>query len=159
MKPLDPVEMYLALVKSFRWVREQPRNSNRGQAIEAMLAACGGAAGEPWCAALVSYCGMLIPGWPLPIVRGCATLAEAAEKKGLLRTTPARGAIFLIWYPALKRFAHTGACDLEKRGGLWHTAEGNTSDPLAPATREGWGCFERDRTFKPADRFIYWWEV
>lgn len=144
------------LARAFRFVREEPRNSNRGQAVEAFLAASGGNPGEPWCAALVSYCGMFMPGWPLPLVRGCATLGEAAAKKNLLKTSPARAAVFLLHYPALNRFAHTGICLLEKGGGVWHTIEGNTN---GGGSRDGWGVFERERTFGPADRFIHWWNI
>jgi hypothetical protein len=156
MKTVSTVEMLLALAQSFRFVREEPRNSNRGQAIGAFLGSVGLEQGYAWCAAYVGYCGQFVPGWPLPLVAGCATLGEAAEKKGLLRPTPARGALFLLYYPALKRFAHTGICLVEKGGGVWRTIEGNTN---GGGSRDGWGVFERERSFGPSDRFIHWWDA
>lgn len=157
MREVPAVECYIALAQAFRFVREEPRNSNRGQAVEALIASCGGTPGEPWCAAYVSYLGHFMPtGWPLPLVRGCATLGEAAAKKDLLKTAPARGAIFLLHYPTLKRFAHTGICLGEKGGGVWRTIEGNTN---GGGSRDGWGVFERERAFGPADRFIHWWDT
>jgi hypothetical protein len=87
------------------------------------------------------------------MVGGCATLASAADKKGLLRTLPEPGAIFLVWSPSKGRFNHTGFLILPAQIG-WHTVEGNTSPDGSP---EGTGVFERVRELKDEARFIHWW--
>ena len=138
---------------AMRWVKEI--GANRGQAVEAILKVVGLEPGHPWCAAFVAWCGLASLGgeWPLPKVGGCASLAEAAALKGMLRETPANGAIFLLWSEMKGRFNHTGFVSAVATP--CYTIEGNTSPDGSP---EGTGVFERRRTFRPQDRFIYWWE-
>lgn len=136
------------------WVREI--GANRGQAVEAILAHVHLPAGNPWCAAFIRYVGWLVlrEQWPLAAVGGCASLGEDAVKKGLLTSTPAVAAVFLLWSEAKQRYHHTGFCVAPAVGGAWLTAEGNTSPDGSP---EGTGVFARSRTFGPKDRFIHWW--
>jgi hypothetical protein len=61
--------------------------------------------------------------------------------------------VFLLWYPKLNRFAHTGFCVADLGDGTWLTHDGNTS---GAGSREGWMKAEQKRRFKPEDRFIRW---
>lgn len=143
--------------RAHTWVRET-QGSNRGEAVNAILARVGLTPGQPWCAAFVAYVGwaVLRTEWPLPLVGGCMSLFAAARDRGMVRTVPARGAIFLIWSDSLTRFAHTGfLTGLGDEGGELPTVEGNTNDN---GSRDGTGVFVRRRAFGPKDRFIHWWD-
>lgn len=149
----------IAAARALAFVREEPKNSNGGQAVEAMLKLCGLGKGHPWCAAFVSWVGRAAFGsqWPLPLTAGCAALGEAAKAKGILVNTPLPGDVFLVWFPKLGRFGHTGfvtgVLEPVSNGYKLRCIEGNTNDG---GSRDGWGVFERDRTFGPNDRFIRW---
>jgi hypothetical protein len=112
--------------------------------------------GDPWCAAFVAKVGLTAFGrdWPVPLVGGCATLGEWAEKKEVLYKIPAPGAVFLLWGYGKGRFAHTGFVGMKPTRNGWTTVEGNTDD--ADDT-DGQGVFKKERDFGPRDRFIYWW--
>lgn len=132
--------------------------ANRGPRVEQYLAAAHAAPGLPWCAAFVAWCGIHsgVP-WPLAPVPGCMSLYADAKAKGCISQTPETGAVFLLWFPKLNRFAHTGF--IEKSGptpGQWVTVEGNTNPG---GGREGYGVFRRTRTFPASARFIHWWKA
>lgn len=148
------VAAVLAAARSLLFVREEPKNSNRGQAIEAMLKLTGLGPGHPWCAADVAWIGRAALGekWPMPLTASCWQLGESAKAKGILMVTPEPGDVFLMHYPSLNRFAHTGFV-VARDGKKWATIEGNTG---ATGEREGWGHLEKVRTFGPNDRFIRW---
>ena len=150
-------DVVLATARSLLFVREEPRNSNKGQAVEAFLKVTGLGGGYPWCAALIAWCGQAAFGsrWPLPLTAGCAALGTAAAQKGILTATPHVGDVFLLYYPSLGRFAHTGLIT-GISGPSCHTIEGNTNDG---GSRDGWGVFPRVRTFGPRDRFIHWQDI
>lgn len=158
--PVTTVELVLRLARSYRWVRE--KGQNRGEAVRHLLKLVGLAEGQPWCAAFVAKIGYSAFGddWPLPMVGGCATLGEAAHKKGMLMKYPAPGSIFLMYFPSKGRYAHTGFVDHPTADG-WMTIEENTGpgspDEDGEKTREGDGVYQRERDFSDRDRFIYWW--
>lgn len=141
-----------------RWVTET-NPPNRGEAVDAIIRVTGldPATRPPWCAAFVAACGyaVLHDLWPLAKVAGCVSLSDDARKKGLRRTMPAAGRIFLLWGASVNRFRHTGFITAQLPGGRWRTIEGNTNAGGSP---EGTGVFQRERTFAPEDRFIAWWE-
>jgi hypothetical protein len=149
---MSSLEAVMLLARSQLWVREAG-GENCGQVVEHYLSTVGQAAGEPWCAAFVSWVGRTaIIAWPVPMTASCQVLHDAAEKLSFLDPAPTPGAIFLLWKPALGRFAHTGFIVGRVATG-WQTIEGNTN----PAGgREGYGVFERTRVFAPDDRFIRW---
>ncbi len=155
MTVYPPRDLVLAVARGIQFVREEPKNSNKGQGVEAMLKATGLGPGYPWCAAMVAFVGLAALGkdWPLPHTASCAKLGEAAAKLGILSDTPRVGDVFLLWYPSLNRFAHTGFIVGVHTDGRCDTIEGNTNQGNS---REGWGVFERTRTFGPQDRFIHW---
>lgn len=156
MTPRMVSEVYvaLAIARSYRWVREH--GPNAGEAVEHFLGQVGLTKGQPWCAAFFSTVVRDTQGdeWRLPMAGGCATLGEAAERRGMLKAGPATGAGFLLYYPALKRFAHVGFLVRQLEGGAWETIEGNTG---RQGEREGYGVFEKRRSFGANDRFIHWW--
>lgn len=125
---------------------------NAGPYVERVLELTGLGKGSPWCAAHVAAVGVAALGkdWPVPRTASCYQLGEWGKQKKVLREKPAPGAIFLMHFPTLKRFGHTGFCT--EAG----TNEGNTN---AGGSREGWLVAERTRTWGPRDRFIYWWEA
>jgi hypothetical protein len=145
----------LGAARALLFVREEPKDSNSGQAVEAMLKLTGLGKGYPWCAAFVSWVGRAAYGkdWPLPLTAGCKALGDAAEAKGLLVNRPLPGDVFLVWFPKLNRFGHTGFVVSVGEGGVCRCIEGNTNDG---GSRDGWGVFERDRRFGAQDRFIRW---
>ena len=145
----------LNIAAAMKWMREE--GPNRGQSVEAILKSVGLAPGNPWCAAFVSWVGRTALGksWPLPMVGGCATLGEAANRLEVLKKHPLTGSIFLIYKESLNRFNHTGFI-LEVTPDYCRTIEGNTSPDGSP---EGTGVFERVREFDENDRFIYWWDI
>lgn len=132
---------------------------NRGPGVEQYIRAAHGLPGQPWCAAFVSWCAIQMQrtyghAWPLAPTMGCQSLADQAKAKGLRYLAPVPGAIFLLWFPTLHRFAHTGFVERVAPDGRCTTVEGNTN----PAGgREGYGVFRRTRTFTPTARFIRWW--
>jgi len=149
---LDAVETLISVARAHLWVREYG-GPNRGQGVEAILALVHLKAGAPWCAAFISYIGRAVFGraWPLPLVGGCATLGDVAKAKGILRTEPQAGDVFLLYLPTKRRFGHTGFITAVHPDGSCGTIEGNTSPDGSP---EGTGVFERVRRFEANDRFV-----
>lgn len=130
---------------------------NAGPYVERVLKLTGLDKGNPWCAAHVCGVGTAALGasWPVVKTASCVQLSEWARTQGVLTTTPEPGAIFLLHYEKLHRFAHTGFV-VRKDGESWVTNEGNTS---GSGSREGWLVAQRSRRFGPNDRFIHWWKV
>lgn len=140
-------------------MKEDPKGSNAGMAVEAIQAATGNAPPDPYCASFVAYCGKAAFGstWPVPLTAACKEIGVWAEKKGILLPPPAeRGDIFLVWYPSLGRFAHAGVVinpELDNLGRCV-TIEANTNP--GDGSRDGWGVFERKRKLGPRDRLVRW---
>jgi hypothetical protein len=147
---MTSVEAVLLLARSQLWVRETG-GENCGEVVEHYLQVAHLGAGQPWCAAFVSWVGSQATArWPLPLTASCQALFEAAKHQNMIAPAPAPGAVFLLWRPKLQRFAHTGFV-VEQRGTEWATIEGNTNPG---GGREGYGVFARTRTFATEDRFI-----
>lgn len=156
--------LVLAAAQCFNHVPEVG-GDNHGQMVELFLKFVGLPAGEPWCAAALSYIGHnalldLDTGkslWPLPLTGGCAVLGDFAAKHNALTSTPSAGMVFLVFEPSLKRFGHTGFVRAVAGHGSLEctTCEGNTT---ADGSRNGWEYLCRTRTFDLArgDRFIDW---
>jgi hypothetical protein len=159
MIALTPQTAVLNLANALLFMREI-NGSNRSELIDEMIRRTGLDPTQrlPWCAAAVAWIGYgaLRKQWPLKKVAGCVSLFDDAQAKGLVRTTPAPGAVFLQWRRDKGRFAHTGFVVGEAAGvGSWETLEGNTNEAGHP---DGVGAFARTRRFGPQDRFIHWWE-
>lgn len=162
MTSIDTRLAALNVARSMLWVREIGENA--GQAVEAILASVGLGPGQPWCAAFACWVLQAVHGKdlsPLPMVGGCATLADYAKAHGMLRTQPEVGSIFLLWSPVANRYHHAGFV-IQPRllpppaiaQARCSTVEGNTNEDGSP---EGIGVFERVRVFTPSDRFAWWW--
>jgi len=150
---LDAVDLVLRVDSKSEGAIET--GNNRGPYVERVLAVTGNPPGDPWCAAEVADTGVKALGklWPLPLTASCQALANFAKAKGIRFLQPQRGDVFLLWYPSLGRFAHTGFCIQPLPDGRWLTHDGNTS---GAGSREGWMKAKQKRKFKPEDRFIRW---
>lgn len=156
--PTTNIDRVLFVAQTQVGVCETPPNSNAGPKVEEYQRVTGNKKGDPWCSSFVAYCGERALGsqWPLLRTGGCQALYEASEKKGLVKTAPAAGDVFLLWFPKLGRFAHTGFVVRASTDGKWVVREGNAAQ--STGTREGWIVAEKERAFKPEDRFVRWAE-
>lgn len=158
------IERVLLVARTQRNVTECPPNTNRGLKVQDYLAAVHLPPGQPWCAAWVNWCGSEALGrtWPVPLAGGCETLHLWAVERGVWRTAPTTGVIFLQFREWDQggihhaRYAHTGFVLSRETAGRWATLEGNTS---GGGSREGWGVFPQHRSWGPKDGFVYWWEL
>ena len=80
-KTATAIELVLACTRALDFVREEPPNTNAGQAVEAIQKATGNKRGDPWCASYVAKCGTAALGlqWPLKLTGSVAALAKEAE--------------------------------------------------------------------------------
>lgn len=163
--PVLRTERLIAAATAFIGVPEQG-GDNRGQMVDLFLRGVGLPPGEPWCAAFVHHVGFWSQfdpergrsSWPLPATGACQQLADAASAHGALLAHPARGDLFVLWSPLLRRFAHTGiVIEVTETTPAFActTIEGNTNDDGSP---EGWKIAVRYRRFAQSDphRFIRW---
>lgn len=144
--------------------------ANAGQMVELLQKSVGIHKGDPWCAAFVNYVGRQAflnetdpkrSAWPLPMTGGCAAIGDFAAKHDLLRTEPQRGDVHLLYFPSMKRFAHTGIVLQPPLapGGQCLVIDGNTND--GDGSREGYKVSLRRRTIDPkaGHRFVRWTEL
>ncbi len=168
MPPLSPA-LVIAAATSFVGLGEE--GDNRGQMVELFLREVGQPAGQPWCAAFVYHVGYWAhydhaaarSSWPLPATASCWVLADFARRHKLLASEPQVGDVFLLYFPTLKRYAHTGIVvgvdQAIGSGGdavyVCTTVEGNTNYEGA---RDGRLTLQKTRRFsvKNGDRFIRW---
>jgi len=150
----DPVEAVLAEARRYVGVAEQPPGSNRGVQIDYWLTEVGAAPGLPWCAAFISQVGRQALGvaWPVPRTASVQAIADWAVPRKLLLATPVPGDLFLTYFESLKRYAHVGLI-VKANGQQVVCYEGNTNPG---GSREGYGVFERQRTWGPAYRAVHW---
>ena len=151
------------LATALAFVGFQEVGANRGQVVEEFLKHVWLKPGQPWCAAYVSWVGhrALVDWktgksrWPVLRAGGCASIGDHARKQKMLVSTPQRGDVFLLYYPSLRRFAHTGFILGEdpETPGQWLTVEGNTN---SSGGREGFEVARRSRRFGQHDRFVRW---
>ena len=151
------VDVFLASARALRFVREEPRNSNAGQAVEAFLAVCGLGKGAPWCMAFVHFIGRSCFGalWPLTVSASCQTTFEDAQTKGcVIATSELRaGDLLFVWHPSLNRYGHVAIVAGTRVTAGVPTIEGNTNDG---GSRDGWGVFSRVRATTPHDAGVRW---
>lgn len=135
-------------------VREEPKNSNRGEEVDEFLRRAGAPLGSAWCCAFVYWCfdeaaRQLGRANPMFRTAGCLKHWQNAEQKGARRITAADakadpglvrpGMIFIMDYG--KGLGHTGLIEAVA-GGLITTIEGNTD---ASKGREGGGVYRHVR--------------
>lgn len=160
MRTWTAQDVFLAAVRVQDFVREEPPNSNAGQAVEAMQKATGNRKGQAWCMSFLSRTGRKAfnAAWPLPMTGGCQDAYDAAKRLGItaLPDAAAVGDIVVQYRPKKGRFGHVFVIVGPKGAdGKWPTIEGNTS---GEGSDEGWGVFPQRRTLQPRDRVIQWWK-
>lgn len=160
MITLTPVDLLLRVAGATVGASEVPPNTNAGPYVARVLAGTHTAVGNPWCAAWVTDVGdhALGDAWPIPRTASVQHMAEWAKTQGCryLALSPHVGDVFVLWFPALKRFAHTGIVTGVTGTGEVTTVEGNTS---GAGSREGWVVAARTRRLGKQDRLIRWTEV
>ncbi len=145
-------------------ITESPRGSNRGPHIDDFLRFVGLQPGNPWCTAFVCYCvhkaaEELGIQTDFPKTAWTPTLLAFAKQKNILITQaeiamgvrPQRGWVFMLYYPNLKRVAHSGIVLRTLPAGLVLTIEGNTNND---GSREGYKVARRIRRLKSIYAFI-----
>jgi len=132
--------------------------SNTGPEVNAYLASTGLGPGQPWCAAFVYYhvstvCKRRGVAVPIPKTAYCPTLEADAKKRGVLRSSPAAGDIFLMYSSpeGWRRASHTGFVLEVLPGGRFKTVEGNTNNS---GSRSGIGVFSLTRAVGANLQFI-----
>lgn len=161
MPTLPIAQAYLAALRLLLPVREEPRNANAGQMVEAFQRSCGGRKGDPWCLQVLQFAGRQMFGsrWPLRMTGSTNECAEDARQKGLrfLPTAAAPGDIVLLYSDTRKRFFHAAVL-VRRVGDRWDTLEGNTNDE---GSAEGFGFFAREgprgRVLRDGDRVVKWY--
>ena len=161
----DPIQKVLAEGRRWLSVREEPKGSNRGLAIDFFNYQSlpdwrdfpMGVKGAPWCAAFVSTVGQLALGdaWPVKRTVSCQTMADWAEEKKLLHQypdVPEEGDLFLLYYSRRRKYGHVGFVT-GVEGETILTLEGNTN---LSGSREGYGVFERTRAVGQTTAFVRW---
>lgn len=152
--PLLAEVIKVAQTEEAKKVREQPRNSNGGPAVDAYLASVGLGTGYSWCCAFTFWCfekaasnlgrrnpmvktGGCLKHWQAAPGQGAKLLAAGAvmADPGLLRP----GMLFIMDHG--KGLGHTGLIEA-LAGGLLTTIEGNTD---GSGTREGGGVYRLTR--------------
>ena len=135
----------IALAEKELHVREL-RGRNDGAQVEGYLRYVGLGKGHAWCAAFVSWlhgqAGFAQPrsGWSPALFPGSKQLKVAEP-----------GAVFGIYFPALKRIAHVGLVTGIRQDWI-ASIEGNTN----PAgSREGDGVYKRLRHRRSINRYAY----
>lgn len=133
---------------------QEATGRNDGKMVKLIQETVGGAAGEPWCMALVQTClayaeiktGLTSP---IPASEHCLTVWEKTPKRLRVKALPLSGAI-AIWNDTGKTSGHTEivlSCD----GKTFQAVGGNTSGAKSPGeavNREGNGCYYTVRSMK-----------
>lgn len=128
---------------------------NDGRAVEMYLYSVGIAKGNPWCAAFVK--------WSFDRA-GVKTNITAWSPTAFNRTNPVlfqnrftqqprAGDVFVLWFPKLKRIAHTGFFDRQINNSVFETVEGNTNEA---GSREGDGVYRKKRSYRATYAISRW---
>lgn len=156
------IAQFIAACHCFVGVKEE--RPNGGQMVDLFLKATGLGTGYPWCAAFLAYVGKLTfsvdqpkTKWPVPLTAACLQIGNWAKKEGVLKEDCEIGDLFLLYYPSLKRFAHTGVviAKVPDKPHRYVVIDGNTS---TTGSREGWVVAKQERTINPSagHRFVRW---
>lgn len=136
-------------------VREIPKGSNWGPSIKVYLNSVNVKTPAAWCAAFVHYC-LSKAGIPNTITAWSPT---AHNPKNLvyfqnkLLKGPEPGDVFCLWFPKLKRIAHTGFFDRQQNNSIFVSVEGNTNEA---GSREGDGVYRKYRSYKATYSISRW---
>jgi hypothetical protein len=128
-------------------VREQPKGSNWGPEVGRYLKSVNLNVPAPWCAAFVHWC-LDKAGIPNSVTAWSPTAHNKNNivyYQGKFKKEPAPGDVFTLWFPKLKRIAHTGFVDKKINSTIYLSVEGNTNEA---GSREGDGVMRRYRSFR-----------
>jgi hypothetical protein len=157
---ISVIDAVLGCMAALSPARELEGSLNRGYFPDAINTWAGSPLGSAWCLNTCNYAGANAIGkarWPLPINGNCDVLLKYARKFGILRDTPARGAIFLKLNPENPEDAtHAGYVDAVLPAARFATREGNSNED---GSSNGTDIVEIERPRKPGERyvFVYWW--
>ena len=143
--PIDLVDQVRRAYTSQIGVRERTGH-NDGLMVETYLRSVGLGKGNPWCAAFVHYC-LERGGVPNSINGYSPTAFNTAHKIWFARKRIKdlqAGDVFCLYFPSLKRIAHTGFYDRTINNSIYETVEGNTNEE---GSREGDGVYRKKRSF------------
>lgn len=137
----------LTIARLFLFVREVTKNgmgTNTGRWVEAIQRIGGTVKGQPWCACFVCAVLGLVHGGklPFPYTASCDHILDWAKKNDRVIDRPEPGCLFLL-LRSNDDAVHVGFVSDDIVGRKFGTLEGNASDPEQPATRDGFGVFER----------------
>jgi hypothetical protein len=144
-------------------VQELTGAQNRGYFVDAINRYCGSPLGSAWCLNFCHYVGAHAIGglWPIGHDGNCDHLYKAAELRGILRTEPVRGAIFLKMNAQNRADAtHAGFVDtVIKNSGHpvlgangFRTIEGNSNDK---GSREGKAVVRLTRPLTAGEQYVF----
>lgn len=143
------------LYRSQIGIRESPPNSNWGPDVKKYLKSVKVFAPAPWCSAFVK--------WNLDSAKIPNTLTAWSPTahnsknivlfKGRFYKKPQPGDVFTLYFPRLKRIAHTGFYDYTVNATVYSTVEGNTNEQ---GSREGDGVMRRYRSFNATYSISRW---
>lgn len=127
-------------------VVEQPKGSNWGKDISKYLSHVNYKYPGPWCAAFVKFC--LDSAGIKSTITAYSPTAHNPKNLVLFKNKwyiePRAGDVFTIYYPSMKRIAHTGFYDHKVNSSICETVEGNTNND---GSREGYMVCRRRRSF------------
>jgi hypothetical protein len=128
---------------------------NDGAMVETYLKSVGLSKGNPWCAAFVKW-SFIRAGYSPPITGWSPTAYNSNNVvwngKYILKQ-PQTGDIFVLWFPKLKRIAHTGFYDYGINSQVYSSVEGNTNEE---GSREGDGVYRKKRSYRATYRISRW---
>lgn len=136
-------------------VREQPAGSNWGIPVQNYLAAVNVKSPAPWCAAFVKWTfdqaqiKTPITAWS-PTAHNRRNVVFERSK---FLQEPRPGDVFTLWFPKLKRIAHTGFFDRRINASVYRTVEGNTNEA---GSREGDGVYVKYRSYRATYSISRW---
>jgi hypothetical protein len=146
---LSPTEKALQIAAHFcdvEHVHEEPKGSNRGPWIDAMLEHAQTDIGQPWCAAFCWLCVTKAGISPRVVLPAAVKSWKAfAQSNGRWVTKPKRGRLFVL--PS----RHIGFVAGVEDDGSFRTIEGNSNDE---GSREGYEVCRRVRSVDSVSGFI-----
>lgn len=119
---------------------------NDGIQVVNYLHNAGASQGDPWCAAFVRWCFDQV-GVKTTINAYSPTaynISNPVLKQNRFIIEPRAGDVFCLYFPKMKRIAHTGFFDRRINSTVYESVEGNTNQA---GSREGDGVYRKRRSF------------
>jgi hypothetical protein len=128
---------------------------NDGLMVETYLYSVGLSKGNPWCAAFVKWT-FIQAGYSPPITAWSPTAFNSNNvvwNGRYILKQPQAGDVFVLWFPKLRRIAHTGFYDYGINNTVYSSVEGNTNEA---GSREGDGVYRKKRSYRATYRISRW---